>query len=49
MIEQFNKIPEQSDLKPNLSLFQSRRMHLETFIEVCVIYLIKFHLFDRVF
>ena len=36
MIEQFNEIPNQSDLKPNLSTFQSHRMHLGTFTEVCV-------------
>jgi hypothetical protein len=38
MIEQFNEIPKQSDLKTNLSLFQSHRMHLGTFTEVCVKY-----------
>jgi hypothetical protein len=36
MIEQFNEIPKQTDLKSNLSVFQSHRMHLGTFTEVCV-------------
>jgi len=38
MIEQFNEIPKQSDLKTNFSLFQSHRMHLGTFTEVCIKY-----------
>jgi hypothetical protein len=36
MIEQFNEFSKESDLKPNLSLFQSHRMHLGIFTEVCV-------------
>jgi hypothetical protein len=46
MIEQFNEIPKESNIKSNLSLFQSHRMHLGTFTEVCVK---NFNLFDRVF
>jgi hypothetical protein len=38
MIVQFNEIPNRSDLKSNLSVFQSHRMHLGTFTEVCVKY-----------
>jgi hypothetical protein len=34
MIEQFNEIQKQINLKPNISLFQSHRMHLGNFTEV---------------
>lgn len=34
MLEQFNELPKQSDLKSSLIPFQSHRMHLGTFTEV---------------
>jgi hypothetical protein len=44
MLEQFNELRKQSNLKPNLSLFQSHRMHLGTFTQVCVkIFSTKFY------
>ena len=39
MIEQFNEMSKRTDLIPNISLYQSHRMHLGTFTEVCVIVL----------
>ena len=41
MIEQFNEIPKPADLKSDLPAFQSHRMHLGTFTEVCVL---NFHI-----
>jgi len=35
MIEQFNEFPKQSDLLTDIIPFQSHRMHLGTFTEVC--------------
>jgi hypothetical protein len=39
MLEKFNEVPKETYLKSSLSVFQSPRMHLGTFTEVCGIYI----------